>query len=286
LSRALVTLLAVLLASTEAWGYVRTQVPSDSGDGPFLYWKGHRIYFVLNEQGSASAGPSSLEAARASFMAWTEPECTDLDFEELPMTASSEVGYDKDGGNTNLVVWRERNCTDVVPGDAVCQEKGGCNNAFNCWEHAAETIAVTTTTFNNRTGELVDADIELNGASFTFSTVDMPVCPASGPTTRPPNCVATDIQNTLTHEVGHVLGLDHNLADEEATMYLSAQSGETEKRTLEQDDIDGVCAIYPVSDGDDVEGSGCGCASGSRAAALGLLPLLLWALRPRRRGAA
>ena len=51
----------------------------------------------------------------------------------------------------------------------------------------------------------------------------------------------------MTHEVGHYLGLDHSQI-QEATMYRSARLGETKKRSLEQDDIDGVCSIYPVSE--------------------------------------
>jgi hypothetical protein len=31
------------------------------------------------------------------------------------------------------------------------------------------------------------------------------------------------------------------------TMFPSAQTGETSKRTLEPDDVDGVCTIYPVA---------------------------------------
>ena len=86
-----------------------------------------------------------------------------------------------------------------------------------------------------------------------------------------------DLENTLTHELGHLQGLDHTCADSatpanevdengnpppacnnlsmltpaelnkirEATMYNSAMPGETKKRSPEADDVAGICAIYP-----------------------------------------
>ena len=42
------------------------------------------------------------------------------------------------------------------------------------------------------------------------------------------------------------LGLGHNLNDPNVTMYYSASMGETKKRTLEQDDINGVLNIYRI----------------------------------------
>ena len=56
-----------------------------------------------------------------------------------------------------------------------------------------------------------------------------------------------DIQNIATHELGHTLKLGdlYGSGDTEKTMYGYAASGETKKRTLHQDDIDGICYIYP-----------------------------------------
>lgn len=53
-----------------------------------------------------------------------------------------------------------------------------------------------------------------------------------------------DVQNVATHETGHALWSDDLTAasDSEKTMYQWAAIGETKKRTLEQDDIDGWLA--------------------------------------------
>jgi hypothetical protein len=53
-----------------------------------------------------------------------------------------------------------------------------------------------------------------------------------------------DLSNTITHELGHVLGLAHSDV-EQATMEQSTWPGETEKRDLSADDIAGIKALYP-----------------------------------------
>ena len=55
-----------------------------------------------------------------------------------------------------------------------------------------------------------------------------------------------DIENIVTHELGHTFGMgdlyDSNCANE--TMYGYASEAETNKRTLESGDIEGVSKLY------------------------------------------
>ena len=55
-----------------------------------------------------------------------------------------------------------------------------------------------------------------------------------------------DIQNVMTHEFGHMLGLNDlwDSPEKEFTMYDRIEYGELKKRTLEQDDLNGFHAIY------------------------------------------
>lgn len=55
-----------------------------------------------------------------------------------------------------------------------------------------------------------------------------------------------DIQNVMTHELGHWLTLNdlYGGSDYWKTMYGSAGPGETYKRSLDQDDINGIKSIY------------------------------------------
>ncbi len=101
----------------------------------------------------------------------------------------------------------------------------------NEWRWSPLEFANTVITLNLRTGEILDADLVLNGWKFTWAT--------DGSQGR------ADIQATVTHELGHVLGLDHTL-DPGASMYAKANVGETGKRNLNNDDIKGLCELYPV----------------------------------------
>ena len=72
-------------------------------------------------------------------------------------------------------------------------------------------------------------------------TATVGVCRAYGA----PGCIAVDVQNTVTHEIGHALGLDDEYTDPVPTMYGTAAFGDVEKRSLSPDDVAAMCAIYP-----------------------------------------
>jgi MYXO-CTERM domain-containing protein len=129
----------------------------------------------------------------------------------------------------------------------------------------------------NRAGEIIDADIEFNAVHFAISANDA--------TEADPSLCKSDLANTLTHEVGHLMGLDHtcvangyspgfnpdgnpkpwplddngaevpycsegDLTQEiiDSTMNAFQSCGETIKATPEADDIDGVCGVYPLAE--------------------------------------
>jgi hypothetical protein len=61
-------------------------------------------------------------------------------------------------------------------------------------------------------------------------------------------CGAQDLQNVLTHEVGHVLDLYHvtGAADAELTMYPGAAPDETKKRDLGAGELLALRSLYPL----------------------------------------
>ncbi len=267
----------------------RAYVRSVASDNPSacLFWSPRQVPFTLDASGSAAAGAdASLAAARLSFHEWETPSCTDFVFKDKGTSTERTVGLDY----VNRVLWRERDCKELVPEGDACNTSGACNNKYDCWEEDSAIIALTTVLYNKRTGEIADADIELNGAYYAFSTVDSPPC-SSTPTVLPPTCVATDVENTVTHEIGHVLGLNHTPVPG-ATMDATAPLGETSKRTLSDDDIAGMCAIYPrgepattcVPQGSSVSGQGCSTGPGG-ALMLAVGPTAAAALAKRRRRA-
>jgi MYXO-CTERM domain-containing protein len=84
------------------------------------------------------------------------------------------------------------------------------------------------------TGRLIDADIAVNTAAFTWST--------DGAAGR------YDLTSALAHEMGHLVGLAHSVAETGATMYPSMPMGDTTKRDLHADDIAGYQFLYGDSE--------------------------------------
>lgn len=284
-----------LFASAEAIACVRSTIQAREGqkDAPCLWWGTRTIPWSLSSEGSANVRPRGTEGAaiRRSFATWSSVDCSDLVLVEVEPSTRTDVGFDPNGSdNVNLVLFRDRDCRSVAPASDRCWIEGGCNNKFHCWEESSETIAVTTTFFSNRTGEIFDADIELNSAGFDFTTGDGPICPRGSQAADRGACVSTDLENTVTHELGHFLGLDHSDVVA-STMYRSADLGETSKRSLHRDDLECFCAMYPAGkptltciapDEDVVVGDGCGCSGAGAGSSIGAALLALGALLARR----
>ncbi len=102
------------------------------------------------------------------------------------------------------------------------------------WGSTDGSIATCYYWYYPSTGRLVEFDIVFED-DFTWSSTG--------------EAGKMDIQNIGTHEFGHTLLLGdlYGGGDAEKTMYGYGATGETKKRTLHQDDIDGIRYIYPQS---------------------------------------
>jgi len=96
-------------------------------------------------------------------------------------------------------------------------------------------LAVTLLMFHEDSGRIDSAELIVDARNHRWST--------AGAADR------YDLQAVLTHELGHYLGLDHT-PETEATMYHLVSVGETRKRSLHRDDIEGVRHLYPVDSGE------------------------------------
>lgn len=231
--------LALLISATlpltaEAYQPTLTCTPSgpyacQAGETPLpVLWPAAQASFVINDRGThnstAPPGLSQpvLDTILDAFDAWNQVECPGFDAPDNcsdmlltydGTTPQSAIGFDQQdmSNNLNLVVFRDED-----------------------WDLVASnlTFALTSVTYNPRTGQIVDADLEINSEIYKQNIGD----PAD------PNLV--DLKNTLVHEVGHFVGMDHSSVPR-ATMFASADLGETMKRELSRDDIDGICASYP-----------------------------------------
>ena len=297
----------LLTTSSPAFAYKRTI----NGGNVCIWWSTRGHSFQIDSQGTPDVpAAQAFTAIRKSYQTWADVTCSDLAFPDLGLSTNPKdrvVGYFPGQYNRNLVLFRTRRCGNgtnggvVPPGDS-CIAQGGCGNLYDCWDdnvHGDRVIATTTTTSNRFTGQINDTDIELNdapaadGSKLVFTAVDGPPCTTANQT----GCVQYDIQNTVTHEAGHTLGLDHS-SDPNATMNATANEGEISKRVLGSDDIQGICDIYPrgartVTCDDDpislkVSGSsngGCGCSQAQTGpgAALAVAAVFLQMRRRSRR---
>lgn len=219
---------------------VATGVPMDP-TAHCLRWGDTAVEFNQSTLGNPATGEAAFVAADKAWATWqaAATACTELVVYDGPRSTSRFVGFLTDGGaNENLVLFRTQQCS--APQTDPCWNDGDCNNVYDCWSYQTGTIALTTTTYDTTSGFIYDADIELNAANFVFTAVDSPPCLANA---QSQSCVATDIQNTLTHETGHALGLDHNTSPT-STMFNSAPLGETSKRVLDPGSKQFLCDVY------------------------------------------
>ncbi|NOK10787.1 myxosortase-dependent metalloprotease, MXAN_2677/MXAN_2678 family [Corallococcus exercitus] len=291
--------LAAVMGQSSA-PYVRSRVSPGDETTQCLYWTQTRVNWQQSTVGNPKAtNHTEFDAITRSFQSWQDifASCGNLSLVEGSRVNSRTVGYNRSGDNINLILFRGRACRDVVDANDACFSQDTCANTYDCWDDSDGTIAITLTTYDERTGVVYDSDISFNAARFNFTTGNGGPCGI----VATPDCVDTDVQNTATHEVGHFVGLDHTLATN-STMNPSAPPGETSKRTIDSGSRNFVCVAYPKGsasqpcfpvpggngdgngNGDgESGGDGCTAATGGLAA----LPLLAAAslLARRRRGA-
>ncbi|HVJ94618.1 MAG TPA: matrixin family metalloprotease [Labilithrix sp.] len=190
-------------------------------EGAKLFWPTSCIGYATNRLGSSDFDPEDTRAViRKTFEAWSDVKCADgtvaaMTFQEREPIPCKRSEYNKNGPNVNVVLFQD-----------------------NDWKYRGidGTLAKTSVTFDDETGEILDADIEVNTANNTMTITDDPAK------------VQYDLQAILTHEVGHFIGIAHS-PNPSAVMYPSYAPGETSQRELHSDDIAAVCAAYPAGRG-------------------------------------
>ncbi len=246
---ALAVVVGILLSGGRAHAYCRTTtvgVPADYDptvscwtEGLPLYWKNACVGYSIQQDASKQVSyDDAKDAISLAFSKWTSATCTtdgadqtsgddtvdagdvdnngqiarvSIDVRDEGPVACDTVGYSATGPNQHVILFRD-----------------------SVWPHndSNNTLALTTVVFNPDTGELYDADMEINTAQQKVTLQD-PV-PADG----------YDFQSIVTHETGHFLGMAHS-TDDHATMFAHYDPGQTTLRHLTFDDLDGICDIYP-----------------------------------------
>jgi hypothetical protein len=200
--------------STTRLDFTPTETQPCDNEGKPLFWASRCITMLVNRQASAKV---DLETARTllgkSFGKWSSVTCDACGTPGSPSLVGTEggptdcgFGYLREGTNTNVLIFYDKN-----------------------WPREPGQLALTTVTFKKDTGEILDADMEVD---------------ATQPLSTTGEADAYDLESILTHEVGHVLGLAHS-GDPNATMRPRYEAGDTTIRNLTADDTCGICAAAP-----------------------------------------
>jgi hypothetical protein len=265
--------------------YVRSRVDDKDPSSQCLWWiENTRIELRQNADGNPeNAADTEFTAVQKAITTWQTQlnRCASLSLVEGARTTNRNVGYFDKQANENIAAFRLKKCSTSVPANDPCKDpdKDNCGNAYDCWQHQEAAIAITTTSYSPSTGRILDSDIEFNTPSFIFTTVDSPPCPSGAYSQA---CVVTDVQNTTTHELGHLLGLSHT-GETGSTMNPRAVPGELSKRALDANTAKFVCDVYPkgaatktcfITRVDPTLGKAAGCQAAGSSLVLSLALLL------------
>ena len=225
--------LGVLAAARDASAFCRSSTCRTTGakecqtdeegcpaEGAKLFWTSSCISYAVNELGTQDLDPADTrEVIKKTFQAWSDVPCgkdgkagtASMTFQERDPVSCKKSEYNKEAPNVNVVLFQDDD-----------------------WKYRGidGTLAKTSVTYNDETGEIYDADIEVNAANNTVTITDNP------------QKVEYDLQAILTHEVGHFIGVAHS-AESTAVMFASYSPGSVSQRKLTPDDVGAVCAIYP-----------------------------------------
>lgn len=188
-SPARLALVLVSLLSFPA-GSVRAYVRTTTEAGKPMKWG----YYCIPIQVYSQTPPRHLttekllDAVTQSALTWSNDTlaCSQLRLQVSSISEdSAPVAFDK----KNRITFRR---------DAWCKEPRKATEP--CYDPQA--LAITSVFARTKDGTIVDADMEINATNFTWDDL---LDPASGSTPRG----AQDLQNAVTHELGHLIGLDH-----------------------------------------------------------------------------
>jgi predicted Zn-dependent protease len=206
------------------WSATASAAATEGSGAGGARWRDSIIRITVDES-VVKIDEGAFEGVISAISAWqeTDPYLPTLVVEKADHVRA--VGYDSRGPNQNSVVF--------MPGGA---------------KIAKGALAITIITFDQASGRVLDADIVING-EHKFGTAE-----SMSEAAR----VATyDLQNVLTHEFGHFLGLGEEYEKQVATMYAYSLPAETEKRDLDGLDKKRISGLYVESDEPEADAASC-----------------------------
>jgi len=241
--------LLILTSARDAAAWCRTTTTQDfvptaakpcDDKGQPLFWSTRCIGFSVQRDASAYIDLTTARTiTQRAFDMWKNVNCPvdpgscagpfdrgnpSIEVRDLGPVTCECVEYNGKVGNANTIMFRDA-------------EWAECDGTLK--PDADTTLALTTVTFNTETGEIYDADMEVNTRHNVITVAD------------PPGRVLYDFHSIMTHEAGHFLGLAHtNLPQpmdktKTPTMYARYEAREIYMRDPSEDDVCAICAAYP-----------------------------------------
>jgi MYXO-CTERM domain-containing protein len=223
----------LLGASRDAQAYCRTRTCEFRSDescpydnqtgcstvGAFVFWKSSCISYAVQRDGSVKEGISAAQLGGLldeGFKSWSEISCPAGGTPALTAQSQGPIACDAvefncqdPAGNSNIVMFRDDLTTSLGLRYGV--------------------IALTTITANLVSGEIFDADMEINSHDEKFVL--------DGPGVNDER----NLHGVIDHELGHFLGLSHSRV--QGALMEATYEGTTDPQS---DDIAGMCAALEV----------------------------------------
>lgn len=188
-------------------------------DGVPLFWRNACVGYSMQASGSRKISyEDASNAVSKAFTRWTGATCpsdgqgrsrVSIDVRDLGPADCARVEFKSGVANQNVIIFRD-----------------------DTWKYGPQVLGLTTVNYNPKTGEIYNADMELN-------TYDMSPLAIRDPVDQD----AYDFASVVTHETGHFLGMGHSQIAG-ATMYAQYTEGQTDMRYLSPDDVTGICTVY------------------------------------------
>jgi hypothetical protein len=193
-----------------------------TSQGAFVRWDSPQVPFVVDASLDAAA-PHGVQAAMDAIATWSHAgNGPELD----ARVGRGGTEPAADGQNTILYM-----------------PEG--------YPKAPGALAVTISTVDVSTGELLDTDIVINGR-FALAVLAQNARPTPGtqPVAMEGQSLGTaasgpfDLQHVVGHEIGHALGLADVYGDPHAVMFAYTSAGDASRRTPSADDVAGLDSLY------------------------------------------